>query len=324
MFKGKSILVVGDFIADVYIFGKIGRISREAPVLILDYQSEKIVAGGAGNVANNIETLGGHVFPVGIIGADKNGIELRKILENSGADCSGLVADQSHSTISKTRIIAGGRATVSQQIVRLDRDSLDPHINEAKILESIEKILPQINGIVLSDYGSGTITPAIQQKLIDFSRMHGIPSIVDSRYDIGNFRGINFVKQNDSELANFYGYELKSEEIFHRAAFELQRQLKANGILITRGELGMTLFESNGAIHDIPVEDFSEVFDVTGAGDTCVAAMILGLASGFSPVESARISNIAAGIAVRKLGTSTVSIVEVENVLSRISSSKVF
>ena len=322
MFEGKSILVAGDFIADVYIFGNIGRISREAPVLILDYQSEKIVAGGAGNVANNILSLGGKVFPVGIVGADKNGIELRKIFTN--ADCSGLIEDPTHSTISKTRIVAGGRATVSQQIVRLDRDSLDPHVNEAKILESIEKILPQIDGIVLSDYGSGTITPAIRQRLIDFSREHGIPSIVDSRYDIGNFRGINFVKQNDSELANFYQHELKSEEIFHRAAFKLQRKLKADGILITRGELGMTLFESNGAIHDIPVEDFSEVFDVTGAGDTCVAAMILGLASGFSPVESARISNIAAGIAVRKLGTSTVSIVEVENVLSRISSSKVF
>ena len=322
MFEGKSILVAGDFIADVYIFGNIGRISREAPVLILDYQSEKIVAGGAGNVANNILSLGGNVFPVGIVGADKNGIELRKIFTN--ADCSGLIEDQTHSTISKTRVIAGGRTTVSQQIVRLDRDSLDPHASEAKILESIEKILPQIDGIVLSDYGSGTITPAIRQRLIDFSREHGIPSIVDSRYDIGNFRGINFIKQNDSELANFYQHELKSEEILHRAAFKLQRKLKADGILITRGELGMTLFESNGAIHDIPVEDFSEVFDVTGAGDTCVAAMILGLASGLSPVESARISNIAAGIAVRKLGTSTVSIVEVENVLSRISSSKVF
>ena len=322
MFEGKSILVAGDFIADVYIFGNIGRISREAPVLILDYQSEKIVAGGAGNVANNILSLGGKVFPVGIVGADKNGIELRKIFTN--ADCSGLIEDPAHSTISKTRVIAGGRTTVSQQIVRLDRDSLDPHVNEAKILESIEKILPQIDGIVLSDYGSGTITPVIRQRLIDFSREHGIPSIVDSRYDIGNFRGINFVKQNDSELANFYQHELKSEEIFHRAAFKLQRKLRADGILITRGELGMTLFESNGAIHDIPVEDFSEVFDVTGAGDTCVAAMILGLASGLSPVESARISNIAAGIAVRKLGTSTVSIVEVENVLSRISSSKVF
>lgn len=324
MFEGKKILVAGDFISDVYIFGNIGRISREAPVLILDYQSEKIVAGGAGNVASNISSLGGIAFPLGIVGADKNGERLKNIISEKNSDCRGLIEDESSSTISKTRIIAGGRATVSQQIVRIDRESLEPHVMEEKLLETLDEILPQIDGIVLSDYGSGTITPAIQKKIIDFSRAHGIPSIVDSRYSIEKFVGINFVKQNDSELARFYRRELKSEEMLHRAAWKLQKRLKSDGILITRGEKGMTLFESDGAIHDIPVEDVSEVFDVTGAGDTCVAAMILGLASGMTPAESARISNIAAGIAVRKLGTSTVSIVELENVLSRISSAQIF
>lgn len=212
---------------------------------------------------------------------------------------------------SKTRIIAGGRATVSQQIVRIDKESKEPvhPVIEAELCAYVESVLPAVEGVVISDYGAGTVTEKLQDLLIRHCREHDIPSIVDSRYAIHRFRGIGYVKQNDAELAAAVGRELATTEDIIRAAEELRRELQAKGVLVTRGELGMVLVES-GAVHEIPVSDKSEVFDVSGAGDTCVATVILALAAGAEPALAARLSNIASGIAVRKLGTSTVSVRE--------------
>lgn len=285
--QSRSILVIGDMVADIYLDGRISRISREAPVLVLEQAGEKVVAGGAANVVNNIATLGGKVHAVGLVGRDKSADGLREILAANGADVRGLIADDSRPTISKTRIIAGGRATVSQQIVRIDRESKAPMAPavEAELRAYIKSILPTVEGVVISDYGSGTVTEGLQSLLIDYCQTKGIPSIVDSRYAVRRFSGIGYVKQNDAEIA------------------------AAKGVLVTRGELGMVLVE-HGAVHEIPVSDKSEVFDVSGAGDTCVAAVILALAAGIAPATAARLSNIASGIAVRKLGTSTVSVRE--------------
>lgn len=285
--QGRDILVIGDMVADIYLDGRISRISREAPVLVLEQAGEKVVAGGAANVVNNIATLGGKVHAVGLVGRDKSADGLREILAANGADVRGLIADDSRPTISKTRIIAGGRATVSQQIVRIDRESKAPMAPavEAELCAYIKSILPTVEGVVISDYGSGTVTEGLQTLLIDYCRAHDIPSIVDSRYAVRRFHGIGYVKQNDAEIA------------------------AAKGVLVTRGELGMVLVE-HGAVHEIPVSDKSEVFDVSGAGDTCVAAVSLALAAGIAPATAARLSNIASGIAVRKLGTSTVSVRE--------------
>ena len=307
--EGQGILVIGDMVADIYLDGRISRISREAPVLVLEQAGEKIVAGGAANVVNNVATLGGKAFAVGIVGMDHSAAGLKEILEGNGADTSGIFRVEGRPTISKTRIIAGGRATVSQQIVRIDHESKEPISpnDEKKLLEYIEKILPRIRGIVMSDYGAGTVTERIQARLIAYSRAHGVPSIVDSRYAIRRFKGVGYVKQNDAELAAAMDRELRTEEDLRAAGMELLRELDAEGILVTRGEKGMTLFERNGAIHDIPVSDRSEVFDVSGAGDTCVSAVILALAAGAEPALAAELSNFASGIAVRKLGTATVS-----------------
>lgn len=285
--QGRDILVIGDMVADIYLDGRISRISREAPVLVLEQAGEKVVAGGAANVVNNIATLGGKVHAVGLVGRDKIADGLRAILAKNGADVRGLIADDSRPTISKTRIIAGGRATVSQQIVRIDRESKAPMAPavEAELRAYIKSVLPTVEGVVISDYGSGTVTEGLQTLLIAYCRAHDIPSIVDSRYAVRRFHGIGYVKQNDAEIA------------------------AAKGVLVTRGELGMVLVE-HGAVHEIPVSDKSEVFDVSGAGDTCVAAVILALAAGIAPATAARLSNIASGIAVRKLGTSTVSVRE--------------
>ena len=308
-FRGKKILVVGDLIADVYLDGRISRISREAPVLILEEVGKKIVAGGAANVIANAAQLGGKVYAAGITGADDYAESLKKILDDFNVDTGGIVCDNERPTISKTRIIAGGRATVSQQIVRIDRESKLPpsKIIETTLIERIEKILPQVDGIILSDYGAGTITDAVKSLLIDYAAEKNLPGMVDSRYRIGAFKNIGYVKQNDSELAAFMKIEIDDEATLIDAGKKLLTLLNAEGVLITRGELGMTLFERGGAVHNIPVTDKSEVFDVSGAGDTCVATFILALTAGATPVESARLSNYAAGVAVRKLGTSAVS-----------------
>ena len=308
-FHGKKILVVGDLIADVYLDGRISRISREAPVLILEEVGKKIVAGGAANVIANAATLGGKVYAVGVVGNDDYADNLKKILSDHKVNVEGIVTDKSRPTISKTRIIAGGRATVSQQIVRIDRESKEPlHKKiEAKLIGHLDKILPKVDGIILSDYGAGTITESVKKLVIRHAGQNKIPSMVDSRYRIGDFAGIGYAKQNDSELAAFVKTEINDVETLIDAGTKLLAKLNSDGVLITRGEMGMSLFERGGAVHHIPVTDKSEVFDVSGAGDTCVAAFILSLTAGAEPVNSARISNYAAGVAVRKLGTSTVN-----------------
>ena len=290
---GRRILVSGDMVADIYIDGRISRISREAPVLVLEQAGEKIVAGGAANVAHNAQTLGGSVYAVGLLGEDAAAQGLADILAEKGVQTAGLFRDAARPTISKTRIIAGGRATVSQQIVRLDKESHAPlrRETEGEMLRYLDEILPQMEGIVLSDYGAGTITEAVKDKLIGYAREHGLPSIVDSRYDIRRFRDIGYVKQNDAELAAAVGRELPDE-----------------AALVDAGRALLT-------VTDIPVSDRSEVYDVSGAGDTCVATVILALAAGIEAPEAARLSNVASGIAVRKLGTATVSAAELVRAL---------
>ena len=317
--QGRKIMVIGDMLADVYLDGRISRISREAPVLVLEEAGEKVVAGGAANVVANVATLGGDVYAVGVLGDDNNAESLRKILMDHDVHVEGLVLDKTRPTISKTRIIAGGSATVSQQIVRIDRESKEPLSKkmEAAIIGKLDKILPHVEGIVLSDYGAGTLTATITKWLINYAQKNKIPTIVDSRYRIGEFEGVSFAKQNDSELANFVGHPLDDMTDLIEAGTALLNKLNANGVLITRGERGMSLFERGGAVHHIPVSDKSEVFDVSGAGDTCVASFILAVTSGVTTALAAKVSNYASGIAVRKLGTSTVNFIELEKVLER-------
>lgn len=316
-FYQKKIVVIGDMVADVYLQGKISRISREAPVLVLEHASEKIVPGGAANVVHNTATLGGQVYAVGVVGQDNAGIGLVDALQRSGVLTDGLVYDSERPTVTKTRVIAGGLATVSQQVVRIDRESKAPVSSQTEqlLLNYVKNVLEQVDGVVMSDYGSGTISATIRQYIIDRCRQRNIPCIVDSRYDILKFTGVDYVKQNESEAAAAANLDTLDEENLLSAGTFLLEKLQANGVLITRGSEGMTLFEKNGAIHHIPVSNRSEVFDVSGAGDTAVAAMILALAANGSPIIAARLANFAAGIAVKKLGTATVTIQELKKAI---------
>ncbi len=318
--QGKKILVIGDIVADVYVDGRISRISREAPVLILEKAGERVVAGGAANVVANVATLGGEVYAIGVIGDDNHAENLRNIFKDLDVHIEGLVRDKSRPTISKTRIIAGGRATVSQQIVRIDSESKAPLGKkvEAELLAKIDKILPTVDGIIMSDYGSGTVTANARKLITRYAGKKKLPNIVDSRYNIGDFAGVGYIKQNDSELGAFVGQELNDVTDLIGAGTQLLTKLNVDGALITRGEMGMSLFERSGATHHIPVSDMSEVYDVSGAGDTCTAAFLLALTTGAQPALAAKIANFAAGIAVRKLGTSTVSATELIATLERI------
>lgn len=312
--KDKKILIIGDMVADIYLYGKIERISREAPVLILQYDQEKIIPGGAANVVHNAATMGGKVWAVGLLAHENAGDALRGTLAAKGVVTDGFIAEEDRPTVTKTRIIAGGQATVSQQVVRIDRSDTRPILpeTEEQILLYLSEVLPQMDGVVLSDYGSGTITPRIRDYIITTCRERDIVSIVDSRYDIASFRRVHYVKQNEAEASEATGIEIKDEATLLAAGEKLLSLIDADGILISRGADGMSLFEACGAVHHIPVTNVSEVFDVSGAGDTVVAVMILALAAGEKPHLAATIANLAAGIAVRKLGTATVSAEELQ------------
>jgi len=312
-----KIMVIGDIVADVYLEGKISRISREAPVLVLEHRTEKVVPGGAGNVIHNMATLGGQTYAVGVLGNDSAGTELIRILGKKNVNTDGFIVDESRPTITKTRIMAGGDATVRQQVVRVDKENkevLNTTVEQA-LHDYILSCIIEMDGVVISDYGSNTVTLSIMRKIIDQCRQHNIPCIVDSRYNVMAYTGVTVVKQNESEAAIAVGYKLSDKELLLKAGQTILEKLDAQAVLITRGPDGMSLFEKTGKVTHIPVANKSEVYDVTGAGDTVVAMMILAIAAKLSYEEAARLANYAAGVVVRKLGTATTTLEEIGQVI---------
>lgn len=316
-FQGAPVMVIGDMVADVYLDGRIARISREAPVLVLEQAGERMVPGGAANVVHNAATLGGVVHAVGVLGADPAGEQLTRLLAAKGVDTGGLVVDPARCTTTKTRILAGGQATVRQQVVRIDRECHDPLAagTEERLLCYIRDRLPAMQGVIISDYGSGAVTPRVAATAIALCRQAGLPCMVDSRYNILAFRGVTAVKQNEAEAAAALGAgELRGDAAIAAAGRELMARLDAQAALITRGPDGMTLVDKSGASH-IPVTNKSEVYDVTGAGDTVVVTFVLALTAGASYEEAARLANFAAGVVVRKMGTATADAAELQQAL---------
>lgn len=307
-----KIMIIGDMVADVYLEGKISRISREAPVLILEHQTEIVVPGGAANAVHNTATLGGRVYAIGVVGRDHTGTELINVLHAKGVNTDGFIIDSDRPTITKTRVMAGGQATVRQQVVRIDRENKAPLSRdvEAKVMEYVRNTIADMTAVVLSDYGSHTVSSLIIPEVVALCRQHGIPCIVDSRYNIMAYKGITVVKQNESEASAAVGFQIVDQQTLIDAGRTILAQLEAEAVLITRGPDGMTLFERSGEITNIPVTNKSEVYDVTGAGDTVVAAMILALSSGASYRDAARLANFAAGVVVRKPGTATTTLQE--------------
>lgn len=309
-FAGRKLVVAGDYVLDRFIYGHPKRVSREAPVLILRFWKEESLPGGAGNCAANVASLGGVPLPVGIVGDDEWGTALVRILGERGIDASGLETVAGHSTTTKTRILGGGPHSIKQQIVRYDREAdvpRDPRMGSA-MARRLAHAASQSQGAILSDYGYGSLA----QDVVAMARASlpsGAPLLVDSRHLLGRFSGVDAVTPNEEELEALAGEALgDSAEKLSAAARGLMQQIGCAIVLVTRGSRGMALFERESASPVlIPVHGTDQVADVTGAGDTVLAAFSLALASGATPLEAAHLANFAGGVVVMKMGTATVS-----------------
>jgi len=298
-----KVLVVGDLTLDEFLTGQVERISREAPVLIIRHEQTKQVAGGGANAVYNFAKLGAQVKVVGLVGKDDQGLALRRIFETAKIDPNGVFLDPNRPTVTKTRISGHARQSVTQQIIRVDRksDNLPTLDLQLKLAEYIRSQVGTVDAIVCSDYGDGVFTKPVIEAALTHSR-----TIVDTQVNLERFAGAMLFTPNLPEAEKAVGYAISDGESLAQAGKDLLKLTKAEQILITRGEFGMSLFDRSvvSPIH-IPAFNRTDVFDVTGAGDTVVAALTLGLCAGASMWEAAVLGNLAASIVVRKFGTET-------------------
>ena len=307
-FEGRRVAVFGDLIVDEFIYGEIARVSREAPVLILNYNATEIVPGGAGNAAANVAALGGAPVVIGVAGRDEQGRRLLDALKRR-ADLTNVLRPRGHVTPTKTRILAGGIHSAKQQVVRMDRVS-SPALTAADVASieaRLEKAVRRCDAMLVSDYGTGLVSP--RAVAAASTRMKAkTPVLVDSRYALGRFRGMTTCTPNESEVEQLLGIRIgDNTRVLERAGRQLLKQTRAQAVLITRGSRGMALFERDRDTVHIPIHGSDQIADVTGAGDTVIATMTLALATGASFEEAARLANYAGGIVVMKRGTATVS-----------------
>ncbi|MBN2816911.1 MAG: D-glycero-beta-D-manno-heptose-7-phosphate kinase [Campylobacterales bacterium] len=301
-----NILVVGDLMIDHYLWGSCERISPEAPVQVVDIAKETTVLGGAGNVINNLNTLGAQVSVSSVIGDDENGAELTQMLQNIGVDTSNLVVQTERKTSKKSRVIA-----VSQQILRYDKES-----KNAITSESVEKIVVRLKGVIasydiviLSDYGKGVLTDELCQEVISLANEAGVKVLVDPKgSDFSKYKGAYLLTPNKKEAIIATGIEINNKESLERALLQLKDECNLGVSMITLSEDGI-------ATYDKKVEVFptvaKEVFDVTGAGDTVIASIAFALSAGKTIQESAAFANLAAGVVVGKIGSATVTLDEI-------------
>lgn len=317
LFGGVRVTIVGDLIVDEFIYGEIARVSREAPVLILNYDSTDIVPGGAGNAAGNVAALGGAALAVGVLGRDDTGERLIETMRGR-VDVRGVVRPRGFRTPTKTRILAGGIHSAKQQVVRIDRSS-GPALTDADRRAVGAKLLAaasRSDALLVSDYGSGIVTPALVRHAganLGGRRRQGRgrrvpPVLVDSRHALLRYRGITACTPNESEVEQLFGIRIgDNTRVLEKAGRALLQRTRSEAVLVTRGSRGMALFEPDRPTVHIPISGSDQIADVTGAGDTVIATMTLALASGASFLEAAHLANYAGGIVVMKRGTATVS-----------------
>lgn len=306
--EGRPVLMIVDLVVDRFVEGSPKRISREAPVLILRYEGEGIVPGGGGNAVANVAALGGGLVPVGFVGDDENGEALLSDLEGRGVPVDGIRRRSSYRTPTKTRILAGGRHSIKQQVVRYDVEDAVA-LDEADRRDLEERLRDLAEGVevaILSDYGYGGAIPDLvapcRRALGDRGTI-----LCDSRHRLGEFRGLDGATPNEEEAEALVGETLgDDDERLLRAGRRMLSNLGARFLLVTRGSSGMALFLEEGWIR-IPIHGSDEVADVTGAGDTVIGAFGLTIAAGGSPLEAALLANYAGGRVVMKRGTATLS-----------------
>jgi rfaE bifunctional protein kinase chain/domain len=318
-FPAARIAVVGDLVADEYLYGETDRISREAPVLIVRYESSDLKPGCGANAVANLCALGAKVTPVGVVGDDAVGERLRELLRRAGADVSGVIAAPGAATATKTRVLAGGKNTRRQQMLRIDREG--PGAPGAAVLPrlllALENAAREADVLMVSDYGVGLFSAAVIEAVLALARA-GTTVCADSRYALAQYRGVTVAKPNEVELEQLAGRPLGGElAAVEEAARDLLRNLGVKSLLVTRGREGMLLLRENAPAAVLPVHGSPTAVDVTGAGDTVMAANTLALACGADPVDAARLANVAGALVVQKPGTATITRAELRGELLR-------
>ena len=308
-FPRTTVTVLGDMVADEFVFGEISRVSREAPVLILRHRERTVVPGGGANAVNNLADLGVNVLPVGIVGNDETGRLLLRDFRHKRIPLTGILRPKKHSTVTKTRILAGMPHTWRQQVVRIDREpqqAFDRHVNRELAFAAAE-YLRASDALVVSDYGYGAATPEIVNA-VRKGRRDSIPIVLDSRHRMLQFSGVTAATPNEPEVEEALRTEIGHDwKKLCAAGAEIVLRMKLNSLLITRGRDGMVAFPGKHKPVDIPIFGSDQVTDVTGAGDTVIATFTAALAAGATAEEAAHLANYAGGIVVMKRGTATVS-----------------
>jgi rfaE bifunctional protein kinase chain/domain len=310
-FRECTVAVVGDVVADEFVYGRVARVSREAPVLILEYDTSEIVAGAAGNAASNVAALGAQARLATLVGRDAPARRLLAALHRR-VDRSCVVRAARLETPVKTRILAGGVHSAKQQVVRIDRGLVQ--VPDARTKTAFARAaLAAVRGadaVLLSDYGSGLVTPKLAATLRAAARQgrRTVPVLIDSRYDVTRYRGLTACTPNESEVEEALGIRIGDDgRALERAGRRILTGCRMQAVLITRGGRGMALFQPGRPTVHIPIFGSDEIADVTGAGDTVMATMTLALGTGATCTEAARLANYAGGLVVMKRGTATVT-----------------
>jgi rfaE bifunctional protein kinase chain/domain len=309
-FSSKTVTLLGDFVADEFQFGEISRVSREAPVLILRHRETHLVPGGGANAANNLAALGARVLPVTVVGHDSAGDALIAHFKDKRVDVSGIIRVKGRTTPTKTRFLAGWAHTVGQQVLRVDREPQAPLPPAAgkKIEQLLQGKLRAADALAVSDYGFGVATPELIRQVT--LKRKTLPVTLDARYNLTAYAksGVTSATPNEAELEALHHTSIGQDlEALARCGRATLSAMKLRALLVTRGRDGMALFEPAGRLVRIAIHGSNQAVDVTGAGDTVLAAYTLALASGAPFLEAAHIANIAGGLVVMKRGTATVS-----------------
>jgi rfaE bifunctional protein kinase chain/domain len=309
-FPNITVTVLGDLVADEFVFGEISRVSREAPVLILKHRERTVVPGGGANAANNLADLGVNVLPVGIVGEDEPGRLLLKYFRHKKIAVSGVLKDKAYTTVTKTRIVAGMTHTARQQVVRIDREPQEPpnsHLTRELYLAA-RNYAHASDALLVSDYGYGAATPAIVRALREKGKLTAVPIVLDSRYRMLQYEGVTAATPNEPEVEESLGVRIGHDwSKLLSAGEQLMARMQLQSLVITRGRDGMAAFDREHKPVDIPIFGSDQVADVTGAGDTVIAAFTAALAAGATTEEAAQLANYAGGIVVMKRGTATVT-----------------
>lgn len=317
---GQRVLVVGDMFLDEYLVGRAVRLSREAPVPVLERTHSFAVLGGACNPAHNVVALGSHALMGGVVGDDAAGTRLHEALLAARVDPAGVVVEPGRPTTVKTRLIAESALRVPQHLARLDtieRGPLQP-ATESALLERLEALAPGCSAIIVSHYRSGVATPALADRVRQLGRQHDLLTIADAQADLAQFAGFDLVKCNRAEAEAELGQPLHSEADFERALARLLPQLAVENLVITRGSQGISAMQRGKPVLHVPALPVGEVYDVVGAGDTVVAVLALALAAQLSLGLAVQLANAAASLAVRKLGNAVVHPAELADVLAHL------